>query len=373
MKVTLIHAYSTTNSGDGLLVEEAAHIVRSAIPEAQINLIALDPTSFDQDEFAHVLHPITGGQLTPRGLTVLIRGLVQAVVGRRDKQVQQLRDDSNLLVAVGGGYLRAKNPLEAVKTIAAHLPQLPTDSAPAVYLPQSIGPLRYGSSVPALRRLRGAEYVHLRDDRSVALLSPRVPNARRAPDMALLGLPAVWQDADVAPAGDRIGIVARALPGSRKRRMEYVRRLSEMLSAIPNHELLVQAAARGNNDIVFYEEHFPQESSLRSLKEAVHVGAENRPNLVVSVRLHGALESIRSGVPSVHLSYERKGWGAFEDMGIASFVHNAFAFDPHLVTSQAVKTASSPDRYWDAVRSSMPALSAARQAIVAQIQRSVRG
>lgn len=372
MKITLIHAYSTTNSGDGLLVEEAASIVRAALPDAEIHLIALDPASFDPSTYAGVLHPITGTALSPRSLEVLVRGLAQALTGRRDKSVQRLRNESTLLVAVGGGYLRAKNPVEALKMMAAHLPQLPSDEVAALYLPQSIGPLKFGSLRAVRKGLRGATSVHLRDDRSMALLAAGLPAATRSPDMALLGLPAAWNGDDVSPPGDRIGVVARALPGNRKRRAEYVSRLTELLETLPNHELLVQAAARGNNDVKFYKDHFPASGTFRSLKEAVRVGTPDRPNLVVSVRLHGAIESIRSGVPSVHLSYERKGWGAFDDLGIGPYVHNAFSFDPQLVASQSSSVARDPSAYWTTVRNSMSGLSTARGQIVSSIQRTVR-
>jgi polysaccharide pyruvyl transferase WcaK-like protein len=50
--------------------------------------------------------------------------------------------------------------------------------------------------------------------------------------------------------------------------------------------------------------------------------AKYQPDLVISVRLHGAIESLLSGVPAYHISYERKGFGAYQDMGVEDWVIN---------------------------------------------------
>ena len=69
----------------------------------------------------------------------------------------------------------------------------------------------------------------------------------------------------------------------------------------------------------------------------------------VSVRLHGALQSIMSGVPAVHLGYERKSWGAYEDLGLANWVHSARGFDPDLVAAQVRQLQADPAPFWAAI------------------------
>ena len=53
--------------------------------------------------------------------------------------------------------------------------------------------------------------------------------------------------------------------------------------------------------------------------------------VVVAVRLHAALMALQAGHYVIHLSYERKGFAAFEDLGLKEYVHNAFSFDPETV------------------------------------------
>lgn len=202
MKVTLIHAYSTTNSGDGLLVTEAVDIVREAYPDAEFTLVAIDPDSFEVAHFASVLHPLTGRPGSIGSIATLARGALAFVLRRRTPGYQRAVQEADLVVAVGGGYLRGKSPVEAVKMVLAHVTQMPvgSDRVPFVYLPQSIGPLNVGTLPIVARRLAHASSVVVRDDRSVRDLS-RLDNVRRAPDMALLGLPTEWDPSTTVPAG----------------------------------------------------------------------------------------------------------------------------------------------------------------------------
>ncbi|MCJ1685663.1 polysaccharide pyruvyl transferase family protein [Rathayibacter sp. VKM Ac-2927] len=365
MKVTLIHAYSTTNSGDGLLVDEAAEIVREAHPEAVLTLVAIDPDSFEASRFAAVIHPLTGRSGGIGSLETLARGTVALLLGRRSEGYRRAVEDADLVVAVGGGYLRGKAPVEALKMVLAHVAQMPvgSDTVPFVYLPQSIGPLKVGTLPIVSRRLRKAAAVVVRDDRSVEELSA-LGNVHRAPDMALLGLPAEWDPESTVPAGrgGPIGLVARELTSSRARVRRYRERI-DALAAAEGVELLAQATARGNNDPEFYES-LGHRGPFRTLRDVVAPGAVSRPDVVVSVRLHGSIQTIRSGVPSVHLSYERKGFGAYADLGIDEFVHNVFDFDPAVVMAQVASLREDPSAYWAAVEASVSRLSAHRSELV---------
>ncbi len=366
MKVVLTHAYSATNSGDGLLVREAVGLVQSAFPGSELTLLALDPSSFEVSSFDRVMHPITGYNLRPGRATVLAGGLLALVTRVRNGAVSGALREADLVVAVGGGYLRAKNPVEAIKMLAVHGPQLQYAGTPMVYLPQSIGPLRFGSSALIRSRLEHAAAVYLRDDRSLSLMRSN-GKTRRAPDMALLGLPAAWNPATTAASGGPVGLVARALPGTGSQQDAYRQRLREILSIIPGTELLVQAHARGNDDVEFYKTALSARGPFRTLREATMSGAESRPSVVISVRLHGALEAIRSGVPSVHLSYERKGWGAFSDLALEPYVHNVYDFDPETVATQANTLRSAPEGYWAAVASATARLTHSRDALVSAL------
>ena len=372
MKYVITHAYSATNSGDGLLVDEAIQLLLEVDRDAEITVLALDPQSFEDRENVRFIHPYSGNRDAPTKIGMLLAAGRAVVRGfRLPRNVSTLVQEAGLVVGVGGGYMRGANIVEAVKMVLAHMPQLASVNrvaARAVYLPQSVGALRWGTS--ALLRTHGNNIVwHVRDDRSAAIVA-RTGIVRRTPDTAVLPL-----GVDAVPVENRVfggaepekfGIVARSLTSTRKRIHRYlysIRRVASALAAEP----LLQARARGNNDDRFYEQAFGRNATA-SLIEATAPGAEDRPSVVVSVRLHGAIQSIRNGVPAIHLSYERKGWGAYEDLGIAEYVHNVFDFDPVLVARQARDLASDSKDYWAAITNRIGVIQEKRRVLLADLQ-----
>ncbi|WP_286138789.1 polysaccharide pyruvyl transferase family protein [Arthrobacter sp. OV608] len=366
----IIHAYSSTNSGDGLLVTEALNILNTAFPDVAVSLVALDPESFHSREFASILHPLSGGLHSISKIETVKLGLVRLVRRDRPQTIAQLVSEADLIVGVGGGYLRAKGPIEGFKMGLTNFVQLPNhaERTPFVYLPQSIGPFSFGIGRLTSRRLARAAVVMGRDDRTIAQLGKPV-DATRLPDMAILGLPGVWQGpSSVAPEKrGNVGVVAREL-GRGRRAAAYRRNLLELQEKVDG-EWLTQASARGNNDPDFYRS-LGHEGATRSLKDVVE-GESNVPPVIVSVRLHGAIQSIRAGVPSVHLSYERKGWGAYEDLGISAYVHNAFDFDLELVVRQTRDLSEDASGYWQAVENALPDIRAKRQRLVDVLRSTV--
>jgi len=84
----------------------------------------------------------------------------------------------------------------------------------------------------------------------------------------------------------------------------------------------------------------------------------------VSVRLHGAIAALLAGIPAIHLAYERKGWGAYEDLGLREYVHDARTFDPALVARQAEELSVNPAPLWALLNSSREDLNAQYKALV---------
>lgn len=108
---------------------------------------------------------------------------------------------------------------------------------------------------------------------------------------------------------------------SKEKKLAYVANLKVLLQRLKNKSKVVcavQSAVRGNDDGAFYRELGITEDLL-PLKATL---AKYQPDLVISVRLHGAIESLLSGVPAYHISYERKGFGAYQDMGVEDWVIN---------------------------------------------------
>jgi len=345
--IAVVHAYSRVNAGDGLLVDlTLQRLARAGIGVEDCTVVAMDPASFA--DLPSVVKLGTAGRALDRETAVAAaRGLgvageaihPRAALGAAARTFAA----ADGFVSVGGGYLRAGNRVNAVGTAINHLPQLlavARSKRPSIYLPQSVGPLAGPVGRAVRATLRRVDQVHVRDDRSVAELGGAA-NVHRTPDLAVLDV--ADQLADLRPR-DASGvpiIVARALGDAD----EYADRLHALARRLDKVSWGVQAEGSvAKSDRTFYQ--------------ALGVTPDGRvgellagtPGPVVSVRLHGALQSIIAGVPAVHLGYERKSWGAYEDLGVAEWVHSARRFDPEAVADQVRALQADPEPFWKAIR-----------------------
>ena len=346
-KVLILHAYSAKNRGDGLLVEEALELIRESLgQEAAITMCASHPKSF-----AHLT-----------GLEVVDSGLRRS--GYDSDYLRTLRDikSFDLVVGVGGGYLRAGYPMELLKTALIHGPQLAAAASrgkSVVYLPQSIGPLRYGTKAIANKALQRLETVMLRDDRSIAELHG--VGIVRIPDVAALTVAGPdWQRIpDHTPV-----LSVRAVRGKLP---EPVIELAKLVKYFDGY---VQSSTSGNDDHGAMNDLHP----VRILTNA-ELGDDTRPpRVVIAMRLHGALMALRSGHFVIHLAYERKGFGAFADLGLADFVHNSRSFDPAAVLQQAQALLNDPDarrRYSELIRGTTTDRHGSRSGIIDALKNAV--
>lgn len=298
-RILLLHGYSSINRGDGLLVDESLQMIREVHgEEARIDLVTSYPESFRYTGLkSYCSKPSYLGYDT-KYLRLLL---------------SRFRD-YDLVVGVGGGYLRFGTPVECLKTLLVMGPQLLAAAASlpsTVYLPQSIGPARFGFGRPLRFLLGKLNRVWVRDNRSLEQFG--VGQVARASDLALLAMkrkvhPDVNVHTPVISVREHRGGVpegAVALAGQ-----------------IGDFDGYVQSAVAGNND----------ELAVRSLKPSKictydeFIGSPTSARVVVAVRLHAALMAIQAGHYVVHLAYERKGFGAFEDLGLGDFVFNVHSF-----------------------------------------------
>ncbi|KWO48007.1 polysaccharide pyruvyl transferase [Burkholderia sp. MSMB1459WGS] len=372
--VALLHAYSARNSGDGLLVDLSVALLRDAFgPDTHVSVVAADPASFPGHpdvQPAPVLAASGARRLLGAAMTALPVGVNPALA-----RLHALLRRADLIVGVGGGYLRARNALEALKLEAGHLVQMRAARAarkPTVYLPQSIGP---AAENPLLTEhltslLGGFDTVFVRDDRSAALLAEH-GNTRRAPDLAVLEFAHRASDLrdrvrSAASTPAHVALVLRRPPAwSDAQCARYhasTAELIERLRTCCRVTFAVQSTGRGNDDAAYYRER--GFDGTRTLKDVL---ADDTPDAVVSVRLHGALEAILHGVPAYHLSYERKGFGAYADLGIGRWVANAADFD----ASAVCDTLFAPDalsRFWIQAEVGLGRLGREREQIVAALR-----
>lgn len=307
-RVVILHAYSAFNRGDGLLVEAALSFVREAVgDDASIVLIAREPESF-QDE----------------GVEVLAAPPSIRFVSDLPKIWEAIRH-SDLLVGVGGGYARGPRPAPLLKFLVGHSWQMLfawPRRAHTVYLPQSVGP--FPSLLWPILRLfyGGIEHAAVRDDRSLRDL--RLDPGRRVPDSAILNMRGRRPDSEAQPAAPVV-FTARSVDHAA---MGLLRELADRLHTFDGY---IQSATLGNDDTAIME----RLGVRRMLGSEELLSSSASRRVVIAVRLHAALMAIEAGHYVVHLAYERKGFGAFDDLGLADYCHNVNRFSVDQVSRQA--------------------------------------
>lgn len=344
-RVLVLHAYSAENAGDGLLVRETLQLLHAALGEVDVTMLASRPASFSE-----------------LGIRVLPTVPTKRGWDHETRQVLSSIDQYDLVVGVGGGYLRAGTPVEALKAGLVMGPQLYAASrtkVPTVYLPQSIGPARFGTRRLLARLLRDIDVVMVRDDRSLAEVGG--PTTVRVPDLATAS---VSGGRNPGAAVDPVPVMSiRAVRG------RISPSIYSLATQLAPYDAYTQSTVGGNDDR-------PAMSTLsphRSVERTELMTAGGTPRVIVAVRLHAALMALAAGHYVVHLAYERKGFGAFSDLGIAPWVHSVNTFDPDLVAAQTISLLTDPSvraDYDARIESSRSKMQAARQDIIERITKS---
>jgi polysaccharide pyruvyl transferase WcaK-like protein len=356
--LVLLQAYSNGNAGDGLLVEESVRLFKDAgVDPTDVTVAALDSASFSGRPYR--IHEFPPGPSKVRGALV---GAASMAVP--NPALLDLCRRADAVIGVGGGYLRAGGLDESVTTVVAHLSQIRVAVAcgrPSVYLPQSIGPLHGATGKLVTSMVSRLDRVYVRDDKSMQELG-YLPNVRRAPDLVAMRIGEQLERPSL-PGGGPIVVVARAL----KDAAGYVERLTELRRQLPDAIWAVQSSVRDHDDAAFYEQigvpgPWPKLSDVLDGPQA---------GVVVSVRLHGSLTALWRGWPSIHLSYERKGPGAYGDLGVQPYLHEARTFDPAVVASQARELARDSGDFFDALGTCRTQLSDARKELVETVRTAV--
>jgi polysaccharide pyruvyl transferase WcaK-like protein len=370
--LALTHAFSRKNAGDGLLVDLSLALLDEAGVGGPHRLLCLDPHSFVDLASRHDVRLVPG---EPRarpsfalvGASVeLLRSTAAALpLTSRGGLVDDLLRTVDGIVAVGGGYLVADSLVRSGGVALNHLPQILAAGrrdVPSVFLPQSIGPLLGPVGLATRQALSRIDVVYARDDVTFRELQG-VTDVRRCPDLAVLQL-AHRLSSISRPQGGSAGdiiVVPRELPNA----PGYHQRLLALGRALPRPRWAVQADVDGpRSDRRFL--------GVLGVPDAGNLGqltASGTPGVVVSVRLHGAIASLLAGWPAIHLSYERKGWGAYQDLGLDEWVHDARSFDVDKVAAQAADLAHNPAPMFARIESRLPHLLGARTALVDELRR----
>jgi polysaccharide pyruvyl transferase WcaK-like protein len=369
--IGVLHAYSRSNSGDGLLVDLTLdRLARSGIATSDVVLLALDPDSFP--EIPHRMAVGARGrglawELVPAAGRALAAG-ASAVAHRPFGALARALAGCDALVAVGGGYLRAVDATSSIGTALNHLPQLALAArspVPSLYLPQSIGPLDGPVGSAVRRGLRGVDAVCVRDPLSAADLVEQ-PNVFEVPDLAVLELAERIGQIQRAGDGGRVGLVARHVGHA----LGYEDHLLSLAGELGDRAAwVVQTTGdRTKSDAVHYER-----LGVAASGSLVDMLAAGELSAVVSVRLHGALMAVRAGVPAIHISYDRKGPAAFGDLGLTDWcvdVRDVGGADLRGVVEGLVDDAAA---YWDRLDAHVSRLRRASEDLDELVRTTLRG
>lgn len=387
--IAILHAFSRKNAGDGLLVDLTLRLLEEAgVARRDCRVLALDPASFsDLDDVRAVPGEPRGARpsrkLAGAALELARAGAAELPVVRTRAHggaIGRLLDDVRGVVAVGGGYLVADSTVRQGGVMLNHMPQLlaagrlssrddraerarvPSMRVPSIYLPQSIGPLRGAAGALARRALSRIDVIYARDDETFAELRG-LTDVRRCPDLAVLELASSLRSIKqpVSANGNTAStlIVPRALPNA----PGYHDLLRALGSAVPSPRWAVQADVDGPRS----DRRFLGTLGVRDDGDLATLLARETPGVVVSVRLHGAIASLLAGWPAIHLSYERKGWGAYQDLGLDEWVHDARRFDVDTVRAQVAELHANPRKLFARIEERLPALLSARRDLVHEL------
>ncbi|MFZ9394855.1 MAG: polysaccharide pyruvyl transferase family protein [Erythrobacter sp.] len=357
-KVAIIHAFSRRNAGDGLLVDLTLELLSDAgVSARECMILALDPDSFAGNENVERAPGEPAARLSRKLAGAAIElGLSHLGLGK----VERLLQDARAIVAVGGGYLVGDSPVRQAGIMLNHYAQLHAAArakCPTVYLPQSIGPLDAPTAALVRSALQKLDRIWARDDETARELA--WPNVRRCTDLAVMKLGKSFETLRPAISTGAPVIVGRDLP----RPGRLVPGLKELGAKLGDAVWAVQAETEGSrSDREFYRRIGVPASGRLAEVLAQPTGP------VVSIRLHGAIAALLAGRPTIHLAYERKGWGAFEDLGLGDYVHDARNFDPALVAAQVAALQHDTAGYWDAVRRASKGLAESWDLVVADLR-----
>ncbi|MGW2419048.1 polysaccharide pyruvyl transferase family protein [Streptomyces sp. NPDC001709] len=313
MRILVIHARSNARSGGELLVAESVGLLRRlGVPEDAIHVVAAGP---------------------------------------RSGSVRRLIAGADAVVAVGGGYLRARTWREGLVTVLAHgrhLRAAAHGDATVLYLPQSVGPLGGPAGALLRRWLRRLPQVAVRDDRSV----DDVPQAMRVPD---LGLQHLARQAPSVRRGDgSVTLVAHRLPTPG----QYAYRLRAFAEDMRASGIRLRTSLPSGTDATGDEHGFASRIGLEEPSRTLdaRLASAAGPSLVVSTVLRDCVHALSAGVPTIHLSDEPAGPAAFSDLGLTEFVHPARSFSPEVLAIQCRRILRGPDGYWDRLSAALPLL-----------------
>jgi polysaccharide pyruvyl transferase WcaK-like protein len=348
MKVLFSNAYSRANVGDGWLVDLSRDAIQEAFTSNGViysyEICCLDPDGFGRHAFPAFRH-VFGWRL-PRLL-----------------KFANAAFRADVIVGVGGGYLRSSSGKDCLQLLYVHLWQLAIGALlgkPIILLPQSIGPFPKWFEPLPRSIISRSRAVFARDDHSNSLVSSWMRNVYRCNDLAVVE---VSRSTESICAPGLNWVFSPRRPGhSRGQQLELVIPLLHRA-----HVIAFQSSTGGSNDDFAFISAFGIDPvPLNSIGSADVSGA-------VCGRLHGALGCIRRGIPAIHLGYERKSRATYEALGLGQWCPDVTSISHTELSELVEELVRDPRDFWTAIRTSRSDCEADRSAVVEILRQHMSG
>jgi len=364
VKVVVSHVYSRDNAGDAALLSVLIDDLRSIRPDMEIVVLTLDLNDLGKPfdgcpvRPSFMFHALNRFRFRPRKFAycawVMASTLLNARTGGRWRlpddlsRVMDSYRDADLVVGVGGGYLRGKPGLASTTELALLLHPLVLAhqlDKPVVLYTQSVGP--FGNrvqTVAASKVLRSVDLILVREDVTVSTLEALgvSTNVVRSVDGGF----AFTSDAridlrDLVGAPDNAWVVGvtvrRWLPAAGQARYEdafaqlcdwVIDRYGATVVFIPQ----VTSDHHGDDDriparrVAALMRHDPV--VLEDKYDHGRIKALYRElDMMVGTRFHSVIFALTARVPALAIEYEHKTTGIMRDLGLERWVMDIAAVD----------------------------------------------
>lgn len=395
-EILITHVYSSDNKGDAALTSVLIKDMKRVFPHAQQKILKLDHVhaskSFeDVPEYPAFMHyalnkyknPLVKLSYTVYMLAAtLLWAWVLRKSGRRLWLPRELREVANfyaaadLIVAVGGGYIRSRKGLMNRFNIPLLLHPLLFGAIlgkPTVLYSQSVGPFvnsyEHGMVAYVLRKM---ELIILREDISVKLLQ-RIgvrDNIVRSIDSGFLlksdRFAAVRKKYGIAKGTLLIGVTVRSwLHGEEQ--TAYERAVAGALdAAIEAHDARVvfipqvtatkgdddRIASRRVRDFMLHEDkavvinHAPDHFDVKAIYHELDV--------LLGTRFHSVIFSLTSFVPVLAIEYEHKTSGIMNDLNLGDWVVKIEDATEDALTKGLLEVIAQKAAYREQLKKSVP-------------------
>ena len=394
--ILITHVYSSDNKGDAALTSVLISDLRRKFPGAKLTILKLDKLRKNARfegvlERPSFMYFVANAYKTPLSkiayvlfmmpATLLAAGIVR-LTGRHMYLPPHLREtllcyqQSDLIVPVGGGYIRSRTGLVNRWNIPLLLHPLLLGyilGKPTVLYAQSMGPF-HGALEKKITQfvLRRMTLILLREDTSVALLKSIgvSANVSRAIDSGFLlrssGSVDVRSLYDIPQNKLLIGVTVRSwLHGEAQVNYEkaVAGALDELVNGYNAHALFIPqvTATKGDDDrlasrrVRGFMQHKEQATVVEDAPDHHRIKAMyDNLDILLGTRFHSVIFSLTSHVPVVAIEYEHKTSGIMRDLKLEGWVIKIEEVTAQNLTAKLCELVAEQQEYRRYLRKCMP-------------------